>query len=47
MNKPSTFRRILTTDLPVLLIVVFAMGPFAWMVLTSLTPTEALNATGV
>ena len=47
MNKPSTFRRILTTDLPMLLIVVFAMGPFAWMVLTSLTPTEALNATGV
>jgi multiple sugar transport system permease protein len=47
MNKPSTLRRILTTDLPVLVIVLFAMGPFAWMVLTSLTPTEALNATGV
>lgn len=47
MNKPSTFRRILTTDLPVLLMVLFAMGPFVWMVLTSLTPTEALNATGV
>ena len=47
MNKPSTIRRILTTDLPVLMIVLFAMGPFAWMVLTSLTPTETLNATGV
>lgn len=47
MNKPSTLRRILTTDLPVLVIVLFAMGPFAWMVLTSLTPTAALNATGV
>ncbi|WEJ12174.1 carbohydrate ABC transporter permease [Sinorhizobium prairiense] len=47
MNRPCTFRRILTTDLPVLLIVLFAMGPFVWMVLTSLTPTEALNATGV
>ncbi|SOC43029.1 carbohydrate ABC transporter membrane protein 2 (CUT1 family) [Rhizobium subbaraonis] len=47
MNKPSTARRILTTDLPVLLIVIFAMAPFAWMVLTSLTPTAALNATGV
>lgn len=47
MNKPSTLRRILTTDLPVLLIVLFAMAPFAWMVLTSLTPTAALNATGV
>lgn len=47
MNRPSTARRILTTDLPVLLIVLFAMAPFAWMVLTSLTPTAALNATGV
>ena len=47
MNKPSTLRRILTTDLPVLLIVVFAMAPFAWMVLTSLTPTAVLSATGV
>ncbi len=47
MNKPSTLRRILTTDLPMLLIVLFAMAPFAWMVLTSLTPTETLNATGV
>lgn len=47
MNKPSTARRILTTDLPVLAIVIFAMAPFAWMVLTSLTPTAALNATGV
>ena len=47
MNKPSTLRRILTTDLPVLVIVLFAMAPFAWMVLTSLTPTATLNATGV
>lgn len=47
MTKPSTLRRILTTDLPVLVIVLFAMGPFAWMVLTSLTPTATLNATGV
>lgn len=47
MNKPSTARRILTTDLPVFIIVLFALGPFAWMVLTSLTPTDALNATGV
>jgi multiple sugar transport system permease protein len=47
MNKPSTARRILTTDLPVFIIVLFALGPFAWMVLTSLTPTDVLNATGV
>lgn len=47
MNRPSTLRRILTTDLPVFFIVLFAMAPFAWMVLTSLTPTAILSATGV
>ncbi|CDZ27893.1 ABC-type sugar transport system, permease component [Neorhizobium galegae bv. officinalis] len=45
--KQSTLRRIVTTDLPVLLIVLFAMAPFAWMILTSLTPTAVLGATGV
>lgn len=47
MRKQTTFRRILTTDLPVALLVLFAMAPFAWMILTSLTPTAVLNATGV
>lgn len=47
MNQPSTLRRILTTDLPVALIVLFAMAPFAWMILTSLTPTATLSASGV
>jgi multiple sugar transport system permease protein len=47
MNRPSTLRRILTTDLPVLLIVIFALAPFAWMILTSLTPSDRLAATGV
>ncbi|CDN58271.1 Trehalose/maltose ABC transporter membrane spanning protein (plasmid) [Neorhizobium galegae bv. officinalis bv. officinalis str. HAMBI 1141] len=47
MRQQSTLRRILTTDLPVLVIVLFAMAPFAWMILTSLTPTAALSATGV
>jgi multiple sugar transport system permease protein len=47
MKRPSTLRRILTTDLPVLAIVLFAMAPFAWMVLTSLTPSAAISATGV
>ena len=45
--KQSALRRIITTDLPVLLIVLFAMAPFAWMILTSLTPTAVLGATGV
>ena len=47
MNRPTILRRILTTDLPVLLMVVLAMGPFVWMILTSLTPSERLSATGV
>ncbi|MCJ9669057.1 carbohydrate ABC transporter permease [Neorhizobium sp. BETTINA12A] len=47
MRQQSTLRRILTTDLPVLVIVLFAMAPFAWMILTSLTPTAVLSATGV
>ncbi|MCB4768534.1 carbohydrate ABC transporter permease [Ancylobacter sp. Lp-2] len=47
MNKPSTLRRILTTDLPVALIVLFAMAPFAWMILTSLTPSAQIVSSGV
>ncbi len=46
-RKPSTLRRILTTDLPVALIVLFAMAPFVWMILTSLTPSAQIAATGV
>ncbi|HSI40227.1 MAG TPA: carbohydrate ABC transporter permease [Xanthobacteraceae bacterium] len=47
MRKPGTLRRILTTDLPVLLIVAFAMAPFAWMILTSLTPSARIASDGV
>ncbi len=47
MTQKSTLRRILITDLPVLAIVLFAMAPFVWMILTSLTPTAVLSATGV
>ncbi|MDH7787312.1 multiple sugar transport system permease protein [Ochrobactrum sp. 19YEA23] len=47
MRRQSTLRRILTTDLPVACIVLFALAPFVWMVLTSLTPTEQLSSGGV
>jgi len=47
MRRISTGRRILTTDLPMLVIVCFTMAPFIWMILTSLTPTQILNTTGV
>ncbi|MBB3594061.1 multiple sugar transport system permease protein [Rhizobium sp. BK529] len=47
MKKQSALRRILTTDLPVFVILIVAMAPFVWMILTSLTPTAVLGATGV
>ena len=47
MNKPGLALRILTTDLPVALTVLLALGPFVWIILTSLTPTEQLAAHGV
>jgi multiple sugar transport system permease protein len=46
-GRPSTLRRILTTDLPVAVIVLIALGPFAWMFLTSVTPADRLAAAGV
>jgi multiple sugar transport system permease protein len=36
IDRRSHARRILEVELPVLAIVVFALGPYAWMVLTSL-----------
>jgi multiple sugar transport system permease protein len=47
MTRQSLALRLLTTDLPALLIVLLALGPFAWMGLTSLTPQQHLAALGV
>lgn len=38
--------RLLTLHLPMLVIVGFALGPWLWMLLTSLTPQEQLFTTG-
>lgn len=46
-RRPGTLRRVLTTDLPMLAIVLFALAPFGWLLLTSLTPTARLSAQGV
>ncbi len=46
-RRTPLIRRIVTTDLPVALIVCFAIGPYLWMVLTSLTPDKRLAAIGV
>jgi multiple sugar transport system permease protein len=47
IGRPSALRRILTTDLPAAVIVLFALAPFAWMLLTSLTDPAYLAAHGV
>lgn len=47
MNKSSFLKRLVTTHIPVALIVLLAIGPFAWMILTSLTPSAAIVAQGV
>lgn len=36
MDRRSKIRRIVETEIPVLLIVIFAVGPYLWMILTSL-----------
>jgi multiple sugar transport system permease protein len=47
IGKPTLLKRILTTDLPALGVVLLALGPFAWMILTSVTPQQRLAALGV
>ena len=34
MKKQNTLRRMLITDLPVFIILIIAMAPFVWMILT-------------
>lgn len=43
IERRSRTRRILEVELPVLLIVLFALGPYAWMILTSLKPQVELS----
>ena len=47
IGRQSILRRILTTDLPAAVIVLFALAPFIWMLLTSLTDPAYLAAHGV
>lgn len=42
MRRRSTSARILQIELPVLAIVVFALLPYAWMILTSIKPAPEL-----
>jgi multiple sugar transport system permease protein len=44
IDRRSTVRRLIETELPVLLIVIFAVGPYGWMLLTSLKPEADITA---
>ena len=41
-SRRSRLRRLLEVELPVLLIVLFALAPYVWMVLTSVKPSSAI-----
>ncbi len=41
-RRPRLWNRLLLLHLPVLLIVAFAVGPYAWMFITSITPEKDL-----
>jgi multiple sugar transport system permease protein len=43
IERRSRAQRILQVELPVLLIVLFALGPYLWMILTSLKPQAELS----
>ncbi|QGZ33532.1 carbohydrate ABC transporter permease [Stappia indica] len=46
LRKLPLWRRILTVDLPMLAILAFTLGPYAWMFLTSVTPEARLFTEG-
>jgi multiple sugar transport system permease protein len=47
MSRAPLLHRLLMVHLPALAIVILAIGPFAWLALTALTPSAAITATGV
>ncbi|WP_176085315.1 carbohydrate ABC transporter permease [Martelella sp. HB161492] len=46
VGKKSTFRRVLFVELPMVLILLFTLGPYLWMLLTSLTAEDKLFTQG-
>ncbi|WP_306131787.1 carbohydrate ABC transporter permease [Roseivivax marinus] len=46
LHRPSTMRRILTVDLPMLAILTFTLGPYLWMFLTSISDQSTLFTEG-
>lgn len=43
IDRRSPTRRLLEVELPVLLVVLFAIAPYAWMILTSIKPQAELS----
>lgn len=46
VRNKSLPRRLLTVDLPMLLILAFTLGPYIWMFFTAITPKNQLFTTG-
>ncbi len=46
IRKKSKLKRILTVEIPMLAILVFTLGPYLWMFITSVSPEETLFTTG-
>ncbi len=46
VKKRSLARRLLTVDLPIVVILAFALGPYVWMFLTSVTAKSRLFTVG-
>lgn len=44
--RKSTLNRVLTVDLPMLVILAFTLAPYLWMLLTSMTAEESLFTRG-
>ncbi|SDX08803.1 carbohydrate ABC transporter permease [Roseicitreum antarcticum] len=46
LHKRSTLRRILIVDLPMLVILTFTLGPYLWMLITSISQESTLFTEG-
>lgn len=44
IERRSKLRRIVEIEIPILIIIAFALGPYVWMVLTSLKPSADIDA---
>ncbi len=43
MRRKSSWLKLLTLHLPILLIIIFALGPYIWMFISSITPEKEMD----